>query len=157
VWFERLQRQFKRGEVMSQRLLFAEPVEFDAIGSAMLLDRIDWLKRHGLEVAEFGRNFFRIEGVPDWLEPADAVSFLRDIVGLVREGRIDGRHEDLAEEELARVAAQRAIRLPPTLGETEAMALVGQLFACLHPHTSPAGRPTHFELSRGELARRFQR
>ena len=36
-------------------------------------------------------------------------------------------------------------------------ALVAQLFACQQPHTSPAGRPTHFELGRGELARRFQR
>jgi DNA mismatch repair protein MutL len=44
-----------------------------------------------------------------------------------------------------------------TLVETEALTLVGQLFACAQPHTSPAGRPTHFEQGRGELARRFQR
>ncbi len=157
VWFERLQRQFQDGAVASQRLLFAEPVEFDAIASAMLLDRLKWLAAHGLEVAEFGRNFFRIEGVPDWLEPADAVPFLRDVVGLVREGRIDGRKESLADEELARLAATKAVRLPATTGEAEALALVAQLFACSQPHTSPAGRPTHFELSRGELARRFQR
>ncbi len=157
VWFERLQAQFQKGEVTSQRLLFAEPVEFDAIASAMLLDRLKWLAAHGLEVGEFGRNFFRIEGVPDWLEPADAAPFLRDVVGLVREGRIDGRKDDLAGEELARLAATKAVRLPATTGEEDALALVAQLFACSQPHTSPAGRPTHFELSRGELARRFQR
>ena len=39
----------------------------------------------------------------------------------------------------------------------EALALVSRLFACSQPHTSPAGRPTHFELTRGELSRRFQR
>lgn len=157
VWFERLQAQFAIGEVASQRLLFPAPVELDAIGSALLLDRLKFLNRHGLEVAEFGRNFFRIEAVPVWLEPTDAENFLRDIIGLMREGHIDERKADLAREELARLAAQKAVRLPPTLGESEAHALVSQLFACQHPHTSPEGRPTHFELSRGELLRRFQR
>ena len=157
VWFERLQAQFAIGEVASQRLLFAVPVELDAIASALLLDRLRFLHRHGLEVGEFGRNFFRIEAVPVWLEPTDAEEFLRDIIGLMREGRIDNKRTDLASEELARLAAQRAVRLPGRMGESEALGLVAQLFACAQPHTSPAGRPTHFELSKGELAKRFQR
>ncbi|MDB6113260.1 MAG: mutL [Lacunisphaera sp.] len=157
VWFERLQADFARGAVASQRLLFALPVELDAIASALLLDRLKFLQEHGLEVGEFGRNFFRIEAVPVWLEPADAEMFLRDVIGLMREGRLDGKKAGLANEELARLAAQRAIRLPSTVGEAEALALVAQLFACAQPHTSPAGRPTHFELSKGDLARRFQR
>ncbi len=157
VWFERLQAQFAIGEVASQRLLFAVPVELDAIASALLIDRLNFLHRHGLEVGEFGRNFFRIEAVPVWLEPTDAEGFLRDIIGLIREGRIDGKQTDLSRDELARLAAQKAVRLPESMGENEALALVTQLFACAQPHTSPAGRPTHFEISRGELAKRFQR
>jgi DNA mismatch repair protein MutL len=157
VWFERLQGQFARGEVASQRLLFALPVELDAIASALLTDRLKFLHGHGLEVGEFGRNFFRIEAVPTWLEPEDAEMFLRDVIGLMREGRLDEKKAALADEELARLAAQKAVRLPATVGETEALALVTSLFACAQPHASPAGRPTHFELSKGELGRRFQR
>ncbi|MDI1320112.1 MAG: DNA mismatch repair protein MutL, partial [bacterium] len=157
VWFERLAAQFAHGEVASQRLLFALPVELDAIASALLTDRLKFLHRHGLEVGEFGRHFFRIEAVPVWLEPEDAELFLRDVIGLMREGRLDEKKTDLANEELARLAAQKAVRLPATVGEAEALALVAQLFACGQPHTSPAGRPTHFELSKGELGRRFQR
>ncbi len=157
VWFERLQGQFARGEVASQRLLFALPVELDAIASALLLDRLKFLHQHGLEVGEFGRNFFRIESVPSWLDPAEAENFLRDVIGLMREGRLDEQKHDLAAEELARLAALKAVRLPAVVSEAEALALVAQLFACTQPHASPAGRPTHFELSRGELAKRFQR
>ncbi len=157
VWFERLQTQFSTGAVESQRLLFAVPVELDAIASALLLDRMKFLAAHGLDVAEFGRNFFRIEAVPTWLEPEAAEVFLRDVLALAREGRLDERQPRLAEEELARLAAQKAVRLPATVTEADALALVAQLFACAQPHTSPAGRPTHFELSRGELARRFLR
>lgn len=157
VWFERLQTEFAKGEIASQRLLFALPVELDAIASALLTDRLKFLHAHGLEVTEFGRNFFRIEAVPVWLEPADAETFLRDVIGLMREGRLDEKKADLAHEELARLAAQKAVRLPAALSEAEALALVARLFACHQPHTSPAGRPTHFELSKGELGRRFQR
>jgi DNA mismatch repair protein MutL len=157
VWYERLQGEFARGEVASQRLLFAVPVELDAIASALLTDRLKFLHEHGLEVGEFGRNFFRIEAVPGWLDPVDAEDFLRDVIGLMREGRLDEQKADLAQEELARLAAQKAVRLPPAGSEAEALSLVTRLFACSQPHTSPGGRPTHFELTRGELARRFQR
>ena len=157
VWFERLEMQFKQGAVASQRLLFAIPVEFDAIASALLTDQLTFLQRHGFEVAEFGRNFFRIEAVPVWLESSDAVIFLRDIIGLMRDGQFDGKNLDLARTALAQLAAQQAVRLPSSPNETEALALVSQLFACTQPHASPAGRPTHFEFSRGELLRRFQR
>ncbi len=157
VWFERLEMQFKQGAVASQRLLFAIPVEFDAIASALLTDQLAFLQCHGFAVVEFGRNFFRIEAVPVWLESSDAVIFLRDIIGLMRDGQLDGKNLDLARTALAQLAAQQAVRLPISHNETEALALVAQLFACTQPHTSPAGRPTHFELSRAELLRRFQR
>jgi DNA mismatch repair protein MutL len=56
---------------------------------------------------------------------------------------------------LARLAAARAVRLPAQAGADELRALVTRLFACRSPHTSPGGRPTHIELSQGELMRRF--
>lgn len=157
VWFERLREQFRQHQVPSQRLLLPVPVEFDAIASALLLDRLGFLHEHGFEVGEFGRNFFRIEAIPAWMEPADAEPFLRDLVGAFRNGSIPDHNTDLAHEELARLAAAKAIRLPEQPGESELRGLVGQLFATRTPLTSPAGRPTFIELNHAELARRFQR
>ncbi len=157
VWYERLQEQFQRGEVPRQRLLFPLPVELDPIGAALLLDRLKFINAHGFEIGEFGRNFFRIEAVPAWMEPADAEPFLRDVLGAVREGRLPEKNPDLAREELARLAAAKAVRLPASAGEAELQGLVAQLFATRVPLTSPAGRPTYIELNHGELARRFQK
>ena len=157
VWFERLREQFQAGTVPGQRLLLPVPVELDPIMSALLLDRLAFLHAHGLEIAEFGRNFFRIEAVPAWMEPADAEPFLRDLLGAVREGRLPDHNPGLAREELARLAAAKAIRLPATAGEAELQALAAQLFATRAPLTSPAGRPTYIELPLGELARRFHK
>ena len=157
VWFERLREQFRAGTVPSQRLLLPVPVELDAIAAALLLDRLKFLHAHGFEIAEFGRNFFRIEAVPAWMEPADGEPFLRDLLGAFREGTIPDHNTELAREELARLAAAKAVRLPEGGAESELRALVSQLFATRTPLTNPAGRPTYIELNHGELARRFQR
>jgi len=157
VWFERLHAQFRSGDVPSQRLLLAVPLELDPISAALLTDRLDFLNRHGFEVAEFGRNFFRIEALPVWMEPGDAEAFLRDLLGALREGRLQEKDVGLAREDLARLAASKAIRLPTLQTDAEIAGLVAQLFATRAPLTSPGGKPTYIELNHGELARRFQK
>ncbi|CAM3108204.1 DNA mismatch repair endonuclease MutL [Rariglobus hedericola] len=157
IWFERLQAQFSEGAVPSQRLLLPIPVELDPIASALLLDRLEFLNGHGFEVVEFGRNFFRIEGVPAWMEPADSEPFVRELLGALRDGQLQERKLDVAREQLARLAASRAIRLGEVVSEEAMQSLVAQLFACRAPLTSPGGTPTHIEFSHGELSRRFQR
>ena len=157
VWFERLQEQFREGSVPSQRLLLPVPVELDPIASVLLLDKLAFLNAHGFEIVEFGRNFFRIESVPGWMEPGDAEPFLRDVLGALREGRMQEREVNLAREELARLASAKAVRLPAVVSESEMRALLAQLLATRAPLTSPAGKPTYIELHHGELARRFQK
>ena len=157
VWFERLQVQFASGTAPSQRLLLPLPLELDPIAAALLLDRLAFLNDHGFEVAEFGQNFFRVEGVPPWMEPAEAEPFLRDVLGALRDGRLPEGNLALAREELARLAAAKAVRLSATSNEAELRGLVAELFGTRSPLTSPAGRPTFIELNHGELARRFQK
>ncbi len=157
IWFERLREQFRSGVVPSQRLLLPVPLELDPIAAALLLDRLLFLNAHGFEIAEFGRNFFRIEGLPVWMEPADAEPFVRDLLGAFRDGQWPDADPELAREELARLASVKAVRLPATASEAEVRASVAQLFATRTPLTSPAGRPTYIELNHGELARRFQK
>ena len=91
------------------------------------------------------------------MEPADAEPFVRELLGALRDGRLQERRLDVAREQLARLAAARAMRLGEVANESAMLALVAQLFACRSPLTSPGGTPTHVELSHGELARRFQR
>ena len=157
VWFDRLVAQFADGAVPSQRLLLPLPLELDPIASALLLDRLKFLNGHGFDLAEFGRNFFRVEGVPAWMEPGDAEPFLRDVLGALRDGRLPEGNLALAREELARLAAAKAVRLPGAPAEDELRALLVELFATRSPLTSPAGRPTFIEINHGELARRFQK
>jgi DNA mismatch repair protein MutL len=157
IVFEELSEQFERGEVTVQRLLLPTVLELDPIGSALLRDRLPFLAKHGFEVAEFGRHVFRLEGVPALLDAGDAEACLRDLLDAFRDGRDPARNPEVAREQLARVAAARAVRLPSRPEPAEVRALVARLFSCRAPHTSPGGRPTQVELGQGELARRFGR
>jgi len=156
VWYERLRSQFRAGKVPVQRLLLPVSVELNPVASAVLLDHLAFVRGHGLEIAEFGRNFFRIEALPAWMEPGDAEAFVRDLVGALREGRIQAADSELARDELARLAAAKGVRLPAA-GEAESLALLRALFGTSSPVTSPSGRPTYVEINHGELARRFQK
>jgi len=157
IWYERLKRQFSDGGVAVQRLLLTISIELSPVASAVLSDNLGFLRGHGFEVAEFGRNFFLVEALPDWMEPGAADAFIRDLVGALRDGRLPGSDMDLARDELARLAASRAVRLPPVTGETEALSMVRELFGTSSPISSPSGHPTYVELNHGELARRFQK
>lgn len=157
IWYERLRRQFGDGGGAVQRLLLTISIELSPVASAVLTDNLGFLRGHGFEVSEFGRNFFLVEALPDWMEPGAADAFIRDLVGALRDGRLPGSDLDLARDELARLAASRAVRLPPVTGEREALAMVRELFATSSPITSPSGHPTYVELNHGELARRFQK
>ena len=157
VWFERLQEEFRAGQVAGQQLLLPVPLELDPVASALLVDRLEFLTDHGFGLAEFGRNFFRIETIPVWMEPADAEPFIRDLLGALRDGSFPADNVELARESLARLASSKAVRLPESPGEAHWRSLLDQLFACRAPHSSPAGRPTYFEMSHGEVARQFQK
>jgi DNA mismatch repair protein MutL len=157
VWYERLKEQFNAGTVPVQRLLLPIPVELDPIASAVLTDNLEFLRVHGLEITEFGRHFFRVEALPAWIEPGEAQPFVLDLIGAIREGWTPASDMGLARDELARLAAEKAVRLPWESGETQALALLGDLFATSSPVTSPRGSPTFVELNHAELARRFQK
>jgi DNA mismatch repair protein MutL len=157
IWYERLRAQFKSGGVPVQRLLLPISVELNPVASAVLTDNLEFIRGHGLEVSGFGRNFFRVEALPSWMEPGDAEGFIRDLVGALREGRMPVSDIDLARDELARLAAAKAVRLPSDPGGSETLALLRELFSTSSPVSSPSGRPTFVELNHGELARRFQK
>ncbi len=151
VWFEELQARFASARPPSQRLLFPLPLEFDPPAAAALETHRAWLNQQGFALEEFGRNFYRLEAVPDWLDPARAEHFLRDLAELARErGGSPLRHDDIA-----RLAATRALRLGDQPAEQEIRALAQRLLATKQPLTCPRGRPTFLELSAGDLYRRL--
>ena len=156
IWFERLQKQFREGNLERQNLLLPIPLELEPISAALLLENLAFIRKHGLDLEEFGRNFFRIEAIPSWMDPEDAEPFVREMIAALREGRIRPGNIEMAGEEVARLAVAKAVRPAKLTGEDDAKLLLKDLFACKYPLTSPRGRLTFFELAQSELQHRFR-
>ncbi len=157
ILYEELERQYLDQKVPAQQLLLPVPIELDALGASLMLDNLDFLNHSGFKVAEFGRNFFRIEAVPVWTTPDEAESLMIDLVGMMKDGSLRKNKPVEAFDHIARLACTKSVRLDDSVSEREMVSLVSQLFKCKNPLISPLGKPTYFELGRNELDRRFMR
>ncbi len=157
ILYERMLVEFASKSVECQKLLLPQPVEFDPVSAALVEENLSYLQGLGLELAPFGRNFFRIEGVPNWLEEGEAEGFLKEIVALLRQGSLSNESEGVAIEMIAKRAALRGVRPRGEPSSEEIASLVAQLFACEKPLSDPEGRPTLVEFPSSEIDRRFLR
>ena len=141
----------------SQTLLIPEPIELDGLEAGILEGTLKELRGQGFTIEEFGRNFYRIEACPAWLEPGEAVSFLRDFLDLAREAGGGSAAEKVAREEIARLASVRGKAAGSQFADGEIVRLAEQLLRCRNPLTCPQGRPTYVEHPWREWEKRFGR
>jgi DNA mismatch repair protein MutL len=156
IWYERVLNRFDEDTFASQQLLFPETMELDPLPANTLREKHNTLTAAGFKIEEFGRNFFRILAVPDWLEDSSIEPALRDI--LAELGRRPGdshRSTPPARELLAKTAATRAGRPNGVFSDDTATSTARELFLCAQPTVSPNGKPTFFEITCAELSRRL--
>lgn len=157
VLYEKLIRDFKGETSRCQKLLLAQPLELDPVVAALMEESLGFFSRLGFEIVPFGRNFFRIEGTPTWLEDEDSEEFVKEMLNLIRQGKMSADKEDVAVETLAKRAADRIRRPSCEPGKKDVDELVAAVFACEKPLNDPEGRPSLIEISSGEIDKRFQR
>ena len=155
VLYEEILRQFSGHQPVRQALLVPLNLELDPLPAAVLKERLALLTEAGFEFEEYGRNFWRIAALPEWLEPGDALSFLRDLLAEMARREGDFGRPALAYDALARLAVLRARRKGDVLAEAELMELVQALFRTSQPGSDPRGRRTYLEWTDAELSRRL--
>lgn len=157
IWYERALERFRKAERHAQILLIPEPIEFEPVLADVLLQNMETLNEAGFCIEEFGRNFFRIIEVPDWLSPdADVKRCVRDLVDRIARLPAEFSRGNVAHETLAHIAASHALQGREEMkGESDLRDLLSALFASSQPNVSPNGQKIFFEISRAELNRRF--
>lgn len=152
VLYEEILTDFEVAKPRSQGLLIPLPIEFDPLSAAALEENITLLTQQGFAIEPFGRNFYRIEAVPEWLNHTNAEPFIRDAVSFIRENTL---RKSVVKEEFARMAASRTIRHATPPDETTITFLRNQLNNCKEPLICPNGKPISSELTWAEIQRRF--
>lgn len=153
--YERILKSLDQQKVQAQDLMFPATMEFDPISSRLLDDHSHWFQQRGFGIEPFGRNLYRLRSVPDWFEPEEGESFLRDFLQLLEERGWKKNDEQAMQDKIARLAANKLSRHKPSRIGEEPRDLLARLLACSEPLRDPEGRPTFIELKASDLARKF--
>ena len=157
IQFEDLEDAFSGNESSeSQTLLFPESFELDGLDSKNLKKSLEVLRTIGFWIEEFGRNFYRLESCPKWLEPAVALKFVMDFIDIAREEGSQIKTEQFAKKVLARQATRTSAK-KEQFSDEQVIELVEKLFECRNPYVCPVGKPTHFEIPKREFENRLMR
>ena len=155
VLYESILAQFTAQKPVSQPMLVPLSIELEPLPAAVLKERMPLLASAGFDFEEYGRNFWRIQALPAWLEPADALAFVRDLLAEMARREGDFGRPSLAYDALAKIAVIKARRKGDSLSDGELMELVQALFRTVQPGSCPRGRRTYVEWTDADLTRRF--
>ena len=155
VLYESILAQFTAQKPVSQPLLVPLSIELEPLPAAVLKERMPLLSSAGFDFEEYGRNFWRIQALPAWLEPEEALAFVRDLLAEMARREGDFGRPSLAYDALAKIAVIKARRKGDSLSDAELMELVQSLFRTVQPGTCPRGRRTYVEWTDADLTRRF--
>jgi DNA mismatch repair protein MutL len=155
VLYESILAQFTAQKPVSQPLLVPLSIELEPLPAAVLKERLPLLMSAGFDFEEYGRNFWRIQALPAWLEPEQALAFVRDLLAEMARREGDFGRPSLAYDALAKIAVNKARRKGDSLSDAELMELVQALFRTAQPGTCPRGRRTYVEWTDADLTRCF--
>ena len=157
IRFEQLEDSLEgEGDSRTQTLLLPESLELDGVDAALLEKGREGLDKVGFAVEEFGRNFYRVEGCPTWIDPSQAVGFLQDFLEVARENGGEMNTGSFAKEALIRQAT-KSQGAGEDFSDDEIVRMTNRLLACRNPYTCPRGRPTYFEIPKRDFETKFRR
>ncbi len=148
--FDRLKAS--QGPIMSQALLAPEPWHTSREDAEAVEENRELLSGLGFSLEPYGEEDILIRGVPDALDPGQAVSAMEEICEKLRRGRRDLTRDEI----LQTISCKAAIKAGWDTDPLEMQILVdkvasGEIKYCPH------GRPVAVALTRKELDRQFKR
>ncbi len=155
ILYEDILKQFSEQTPLSQPLLIPLNLELEPLPAAVLKEKNDLLTAAGFSFEEYGRNFWRINALPIWLNPEDSLIFIRDLLAEMARREGDFGKPALAYDALARMAVIKARKKGDALSDHELLQLVHRLFQTSQPGVDPRGHKTYIEWTDADLSRRL--
>ena len=155
ILYEDILKQFSEQTPLSQPLLIPLNLELEPLPAAVLKEKNDLLVAAGFSFEEYGRNFWRINALPTWLNPDDCLIFIRDLLAEMARREGDFGKPALAYDALARLAVIKARKKGDALSDHELLQLVHKLFQTSQPGVDPRGHKTYIEWTDADLTRRL--
>lgn len=140
ILFERFLDMLKTEKISSQRLLYPLTFELNVADAGILAEIIPDLQTLGLDIGEFGRDTFVINGIPSFIETTSPVTIVEKMLEEFKNSPVNTRN--ILREQLAVLLSRAsAMNYRAELTPEEMDRLVDQLFACQSPNFTADGKP----------------
>ena len=153
--FDKINESYADGTIVKQPLLLPYVLNVNNEEYDFILTKIDVLSDMGIEIAEFGRNSFKISALPTFLIDMNLQKFFVDVLSeldVLKNLTIN----DLLFEKIAQKACKSAIKAGDKLRDSEIETLVKALKNNLGLKC-PHGRPVAIKITRTEIDKWFKR
>ncbi len=156
VMFEKLVKERRKGNRLSQMLLIPEIVELTHKEIGIIEENRKMLSNIGFELEQFGNNTLKVSAVPLMSDRSSAKDILLDLIDNLA-GQLRGEERYPEEALLYRVACKSAVKANRNLTREEISGLLSSMADLENPFTCPHGRPTVVKMTRHEIERKFGR
>jgi DNA mismatch repair protein MutL len=155
VKYELYLSQIKDSSIKKQALLMPENISCSKSESEIIKANIDLFKNIGIDIEEFGDNFFRITAYPALLGDIEVEPIVKNIVADME----DFKSIEISQkrDKIIRFACGASIKAGDNISLTEIKKIIYDLFQCEYPFTCPHGRPTAYKISLNDLEKFFKR
>jgi DNA mismatch repair protein MutL len=155
VKYERLMKQYREKQVLSQNLMPPFIISLTGQEEATFLANQEAFLAMGFQAEAFGGNEYALRNVPIELYGCGERELFLEVLDTLGERR--GDMLTSIEEKIASMSCKAAVKGNMNLSAAEAESLLDELLTLENPYNCPHGRPTIITISKAELERKFKR
>ncbi|MDE5587653.1 MAG: DNA mismatch repair endonuclease MutL [Acetatifactor sp.] len=155
VNYERLMKQFREKNVVSQTLMPPVIVSLSGQEETVLKEHMEVFESLGFETESFGGSEYALRSVPVDLYGCGERQMFLEVLDQLAGGNFGGIR--VVEEKIASMSCKAAVKGNNLLSIAEAEALIDELLTLENPYNCPHGRPTIIAMTKSEMERKFKR
>lgn len=155
ILFDKLMKQIQDKKRPSQQILFPEMLELDTNTTDRVRKILPELLYVGFDIEEFGKNVFKVNGIPAELVNISPIALLEEIIDKLSEIKIETSY--LVKEKIVLLLAKKSsIQNGKSLTDIEMSELIANLFRCENHVYSPDGKSIIQLIPERDISLKFQ-
>lgn len=155
IYYESYMNEYKSSSLQSQNMLVPIVIELTLSEKEQVLDNLDFFKKLGYEIDDFGGNSIALRCVPLIYGNPDNIELFNEILNNLEDKNKDLFH--VIDKVIYTMACKSAVKAGDKLNYREMSELIEKLRFCDNPFNCPHGRPTIIKMSYTELEKKFKR
>ncbi|MEP7195270.1 MAG: DNA mismatch repair endonuclease MutL [Saprospiraceae bacterium] len=154
ILYEYYMKSMEDQTISSQRLLFPQTIHLNKTDGQILNELLELLHNIGIEVESFGSDSYIIQKMPNILDGKFNEKEL--LTQIIEQYKLNMEFEFSPIENIARsMAKSTSIKRGKILAKEEMLKIVEQLYLCLNPNISPAGKKCIHLIKQDEFIKIF--